>query len=57
VKLPNWDRAIVADSKIADYLLSPTHRDGRFKAAFFTRFGFTRDDLIIMVGALLQHAR
>jgi uncharacterized protein DUF6883 len=57
VKLPNWDRATVPDSKIRDYLLSPTHRDGRFKAAFFTRFGFTRDDWVILADALLQHAR
>jgi hypothetical protein len=57
VKLPNWDRAIVPESKIRDYLLSSAHRDGRFKAMFFIRFGFTQDDWVILADALLQHAR
>jgi len=36
--------------------LSFTHRDGRHKAAFFTRFGFSADNWEIMAAALLHHA-
>jgi hypothetical protein len=57
VKLPNWDRATVPSSKIVDYILSPTHRDGRSKAAFFVRFGFTLDEWTLLADALLEHAR
>jgi hypothetical protein len=39
-----------------DYLLSFIHRDGRHKAAFFTRFGFSAGNWEIMATALLRHA-
>lgn len=39
--LPDRDRAHVDSSKIIDYLLSQFHPDGRTKAEFFMRFGFT----------------
>lgn len=38
--LPDRTRARVDRSKVVDYLLSPTHADGRGKAEFFMRFGF-----------------
>lgn len=38
--LPDSERAHVDQHKITDYLLSPTHPDGRTKAQFFMRFGF-----------------
>jgi hypothetical protein len=53
VKLPNLENAQIPRSKITDYLLSVTHRDGRHKAAFFTRFGFSVDKWEIMSAALL----
>lgn len=43
MKLPNAEDAVVPEAKIAHYLLSPTHRDGRHKAAFFLRFGFSAE--------------
>jgi hypothetical protein len=43
-KLLEADRAIVDEEKVRDYLLSPEHSVGRFKAAFFARFGYTRRD-------------
>jgi hypothetical protein len=53
MKLPNLELATVPRPKVVDYLLSDTHRDGRHKAAFFHRFGYTvaawerlRDDLL-----------
>jgi hypothetical protein len=56
VKLPNYDKAIVPREKIVDYLLSPTHRDGKSKAAFFTQFGFSADVWQTLAEALLRHA-
>lgn len=35
MKLPNVEAVVVSEDKITGYLLSPTHRDGRHKAAFF----------------------
>ena len=44
MKIPNADRAIVPREKLQDYLLSPTHPVGRFKAAFFGSIGYTQVD-------------
>lgn len=38
--LPNKEGAYVDHVKIRDYLLAPTHPDGRGKAEFFMRRGF-----------------
>jgi hypothetical protein len=50
MKLPRADHAIVDEVKVRDYLLSPEHPVGRFKAAFFASMGYTRQDW-----ELLQH--
>jgi hypothetical protein len=41
VKLPEAERVIIDPRKLRDYVLSPAHSIGRFKAAFFARLGFT----------------
>ena len=41
MRLPNSDRAVIAKSKITDYLLSFTHPYGRSKAKFFAQLGFS----------------
>lgn len=56
VKLPNYEQAVVPERKIAAYLLSLIHRDGRSKAAFFMRFGFTTDNWELLAHALRRHA-
>src|SRR5437868_5217636 len=56
MKLPNLQQAIISREKIIDYLLSLTHRDGRGKAEFFTRFGFSREDWEGLATALHDHA-
>lgn len=56
MKLPNLGNAVVPAAKISGYLLSATHRDGRHKAAFFTRFGFTAEAWETLAAALLRHA-
>jgi hypothetical protein len=40
-RLPNADKAIIEDSKLTEYILSPVHPIGRFKAAFFRGLGYT----------------
>ena len=56
MKLPDSARAIVSPQKIADYLLSPSHRAGKSKAAFFCAFGFSVQNWVTMSKALLRHA-
>jgi hypothetical protein len=56
--LPNAKRALVAPNKVRDYLLSPSHPVGRFKAAVFAALGYTqenwerlRDDLLAIASS------
>lgn len=56
MKLPDIDQARVSEVKIKEYLLSETHPDGREKAAFFTRFGFSVAEWEQLAQALLRHA-
>jgi hypothetical protein len=56
LKLPNIDRAIIPQEKIVGYLLSFKHHDGRSKADFFTKLGFTTDAWQDLAKALLRHA-
>ena len=56
MKLPGADRATVEARKITDYLLSAAHPQGRFKAAFFERFGFVPERWQERRDALRRHA-
>lgn len=56
MKLPNYEQAIISRKKITQYLLSLTHPDGKSKAKFFLRFGFTEDAWEIMATASINHA-
>jgi hypothetical protein len=44
MRLPHADVAIIPIEKLRDYVLSPRHPVGRFKAAFFTGLGYTDAD-------------
>lgn len=55
MKLPNRERAVIPEAKIRDYLLSFTHAHGRHKAAFFGRFGFTRERWQELASALRHY--
>ena len=57
MRLPNSELAIVEKAKIADYLLSETHEDGRGKARFFLSFGFRSEEPEVLDRALLTLAR
>jgi hypothetical protein len=55
VKLPSAESAQVPKAKIVNYLLSPTHRAGRSKAAFFRQFGFSVEKWDELAAALRDH--
>jgi len=57
MKLPNRENAVVPEAKIRGYLLSASHPYGRYKAAFFRRFGFSTDSWELLASALLTHAK
>ena len=44
MKLPEAQRAVIAPTKIRDYLLSTSHPIGRFKEPFFVSLGYTVAD-------------
>jgi hypothetical protein len=48
--------AVVPESKILDYLLSPTHPIGRDKALFFSSLGFSSERWEELASALKAHA-
>lgn len=41
MRIPHPDRAVIEPAKLRDYLLSPTHPVGRFKAPFFLALGYS----------------
>lgn len=55
--LPNSERAFVAPSKVRDYLLSPVHPAGRFKATVFAALGYTRENRETLRDDLVAIAR
>ena len=55
-RLPSGGYAIVSNAKICDYLLSPTHPIGHFKAAFFSALGYTIDNWERLQADLLRLA-
>ncbi|MEW6690163.1 MAG: DUF6883 domain-containing protein [Pseudomonadota bacterium] len=56
MKLPYVEAAEIAAEKIIGYLLSPTHRAGKSKAAFFGKHGFNADEWQVLAAALRAHA-
>lgn len=56
MRLPHASEAAVPESKVVEYLLSPTHRAGKSKATFFSRFGFSANQWQEMAEALRRHA-
>lgn len=56
MKLPDLERAFVRPEKITRYLLSEAHPVGRYKAKFFSSFGFSLSSWRQLEIALLDHA-
>jgi len=55
--LTNAERAVIEPAKIRDYLLSPSHPVGRFKAAVFASLGYTQENWQILHEDLLALVR
>jgi hypothetical protein len=53
--LPNAYKARVDREKIIEYLLCESHPDGRAKAAFFVRLGFSAEQWEILAESLQKH--
>lgn len=56
MQLPGFDRAIVPEAKIIDYLLSPNHPTGHGKARWFKKLGFTANAWEVLAEALKRYA-
>ena len=56
MKLPNGDKAYVAQEKITLYLLNRDNTDSESKANFFSRFGFDIEHWDVLAEALRVHA-
>jgi hypothetical protein len=56
IGLPDFERAIIDDRKLAGYLLSTEHPFGRAKARFFLGLGFQREAIGTLNAALRRHA-
>ncbi len=56
MKLPDILEARIPADKIRGYLLSATHRTGRHKTRFFSRFGFAPEAWAELAEALRRHA-
>jgi hypothetical protein len=55
LNLPNADQAIIPPEKLRDYLLSMDNEDGRSKAIFLARLGYTRERWSILEADLRSH--
>lgn len=55
MKLPA-DSAVISPEKLRDYILSPTHPDGRGKAGYLSRLGYSQLDWLQLAHDLrVQH--
>jgi len=57
MKLPNAELAEIYPEKLREYLLSPSHPVGRFKARYFQSLDYTADDWEALRDGLLNLAR
>jgi hypothetical protein len=56
VRLPGVDNAVIEPRKIRDYLLSTSHAQGRTKASFFSRLGYSRGQWHVLASDLRRLA-
>jgi hypothetical protein len=56
MKIPNGNKAIVPEEKLRKYLLSRSHRQGQFKAAFFSKLGYSDDNWMVLARDLKKQA-
>lgn len=46
---------LVTEAKVLEYLLNAEHPQGKSKAQYFARFGFSDEDHVALLEALLTH--
>lgn len=51
---PDFANGRIEEQKLSGYLLSPVHHDGRAKAAFFARLGYSMDTVHALAEDLRQ---
>jgi hypothetical protein len=56
MRLASFKRCVVPLEKLRDYLLNLNHPDGRHKARFFSRFGYSTANIEVCAQALTDHA-
>ena len=56
MKLPNAERVVIEQEKVADYLLNAAHPDNAGKAPFFVSLGFNRANWPELASALRKLA-
>lgn len=56
MRLPGAERSVVDPAKVRDYLLSPSHPVGRFKAQFFLGLGYIQEQWAVLATDLERHA-
>jgi len=54
MKLPYQRNSIIKSEKLANYLLSLTHQEGKSKAKFFRRIGYNESNITELEQALLK---
>lgn len=54
MKLPYRENSIIKSEKLANYLLSLTHQEGKSKAKFFRRIGYSESNIAEFEQALLK---
>jgi hypothetical protein len=53
-RVPGAEEAVIEDSKLLDYALSPEHSEGRGKALFFHAIGYTRAEYEELRAVILE---
>ena len=56
MRIPGAERALVDPAKVREYLLSPIHPVGRFKARFFATLGYTGENWLRLLADLSRIA-
>jgi len=57
-ELPNGEKAVIPEGKLADYCLSPLHPDGKHKAKVFEKaLGITKENSFQLQNLVLESAK
>lgn len=57
MKLPHGDQAVISREKLLGYILSESHATGKFKAKFFRKLGFNKENVAVFEKTLRDIAK